>query len=232
MTTRLINRNVGALKSVKPRRKIGKLSEIDVDQQISEEQKFLNVPIVRSLYSQIPELKPYLNPTLFPDILDMYWRGGIKYLVNYINLTAEDRELKLLIDNLTNIVENEGIDRLKLEITKIKPDVTETQLSEIDFLIIQGAKADLVKAIGFADPNNPVSIIFNHPSQKFNRETYKIEIDMILNEPEVEERTDMQCECGSRKIQAIPVQMRGADEPPTILARCVVCKTKWRTSAA
>lgn len=90
----------------------------------------------------------------------------------------------------------------------------------------------LIVLMQAADPTNPSSIIFQHSSQDVHRSTQQVQIELIKNEPDIEERSTIQCECGSGKVRTTLVQTRRADEPPTVFAQCVVCKSQWKVSAA
>lgn len=120
-----------------------------------------------------------------------------------------------------------------LQIPGIQPFLIPELVPDLIYLFQTGGLGNLQEAIQRSDPSHPESIIFNHPFQEVNKNTLKVEIELILNEPEVIERNDIQCRCGSRRIQvSAPIQTRSADEPATYFARCVECKKKWKFSAA
>jgi len=119
------------------------------------------------------------------------------------------------------------------KINGIQPYLIKSLIPDLIYLYTTKGEQNLVNAIQLADPNNPPSIIFNHPFQKVHEQTLKIETEMILDEPETIERDDIQCNCGSKRVQTRgPIQTRGGDEPGTIFARCVTCRRQWRFSAA
>lgn len=120
-----------------------------------------------------------------------------------------------------------------LNLSGITPFLTAEYIPDLIYLFQTSGIEAVQLAISQADPSRPESIIFNNPLQERNKATLKIENELILNEPEVIERNDIQCECGARRIQVSPpIQMRSADEPATYFARCVACKRKWKFSAA
>jgi len=118
------------------------------------------------------------------------------------------------------------------QISGIQPFLLKELIPDLIYIMKNEGVEALQRAIERADPSQPQSIIFNHPSQEAHEATQKVEIELILNKPEVVERDDIQCRCGSRKIQTAVVQTRGGDEPATVFARCVACNARWKFSAA
>ncbi len=73
------------------------------------------------------------------------------------------------------------------------------------------------------------NILLFHPSQKKFEFTKKLERDMLLKTPDVEESELYQCSnkaCGSRKLLIARVQTRSADEALSMILLCTVCKKK------
>lgn len=114
-----------------------------------------------------------------------------------------------------------------LTIRGIQPFLVKELVPDLIYLYNKYGSQSLQEAIDIADPADPSSFIFLHPLQEENKTTETIEFELIKNEPEVLERTDMVCECGSKKILTTTKQIRRADEPASVLAQCVSCKRRW-----
>jgi len=119
------------------------------------------------------------------------------------------------------------------QIPGIEPFLIRELIPDLVYLFKRGGLEAVREAVERADPSDPQSLIFNHPFQDEHRATQKVEIELILNKPEIAERPDTQCiSCGSRRIQTALIQTRRADEALTVFARCVDCNRRWKFSAA
>lgn len=77
---------------------------------------------------------------------------------------------------------------------------------------------------------------WKHPTFKENADRIAEQNDFIQNPFEVEEGI-FQCKaidpatgkvCGSRRVFSYSKQDRSSDEPTSVYAQCVACKSKWR----
>jgi len=119
------------------------------------------------------------------------------------------------------------------QVPAVQPFLTKELIPDLLYLYQTGGIGAVQEAVSKADPAHPETLIFNHPSQDAHRATFKVEMDLIQNIPNVVESDDIQCTCGSRRVQiSPPIQTRSADEPATYFARCVMCTKQWRFSAA
>ncbi len=114
-----------------------------------------------------------------------------------------------------------------MSVPGIEPFLTKELVPDLIYLYSKYGSQSLQEVLAKADPTDPSSFIFLHPLQEENRTTESIEFELIKNEPTVLERTDMVCECGSKKILTTTKQIRRAYEPATLLAQCVTCKRRW-----
>ena len=181
---------------------------------------------------QIPGIQPFLTPDLILDVIFIFQYEGAKAYIDSLTTKPIDKNLmdvminwpwdhflnvlseftKVGIPELTNIMYRYGMERLANLLTLRDP-------SRDGHLLF--------------DPENPSSLIFNHPSQEKNAADLEVEKDIIRNEPDVADHATEQChECKSKRIRLVSVQTRSADEPPTIFAECVNCRKKWKFGAA
>ena len=199
-------------------------------QQSSENRAILNIPELQ-LISQIPGSQPYLIQDLIPDVVFLLQYEGAKAFINTLpkdengNLVTSSLEmrpaavLQILIDQTW-----EALLETLQSITGMNDLLNHIYNHGLQVLAVLFAQAD---------PLNPSSLIFGHESQAIHVKTREIEIDIIKNEPEVTESATEVCgSCKSKNVRTIPVQMRGGDEPATIMARCGKCKLQWRFSSA
>lgn len=223
MSRNLANRSIGALRSGRRRTAQPEVPTVSVAAQVETQNVLLSMPEYQVLLN-VPGIQPYLVPALLPDLLYFLTYDGAEALINAYYLSRA-QELRLAF-------RNGGLDGF---FATINPEMTSEQRSTLTTeLYAQGAQV-LAQVINRADPSRPESIIFQHPSQEVHRQTQKVEIDLIKDEPELVERTDIQCRntrCGARRIQTAIVQTRSADEPATVFARCVACKSQWQFSLA
>lgn len=176
--------------------------------------------------SRVPNLEPFLKPSLIPDLVDMYRWAGVKALIEQVDLVDENKSRQDLVDELALLWSSHGLNML---LERIRPM---SYGLDIEKILDEGGILGLSQVVELADPNNPESIIFVHPTQEENIQTQKVEIDMIMDNPlDVEERTDIQCACGGRRIKTATKQTRSSDEAPDVFAYCVECKKRWRFRA-
>jgi len=201
---------------------------------------------------QIPGIQPFLTPDLFIDLVYILRRDGLNNLLSDLypipDVTGIVLEPAAIPENVTihklrqkAVLEAFQMGGLGNAINQIlfpddlpieeSPEISRARNEYLENIYQRGAQ-ELSNMIQAADPANPASIIFNHDSQKVHQRTQQIEIELIKNQPEVIEKEDVQCQCGSRKIQMATKQLRRADEPPTLFYRCVTCNKRWQTSAA
>ncbi len=114
----------------------------------------------------------------------------------------------------------------------IEPYLHVALIPDLIFLAQQGR---LSEAIGRADPKNPMSIVFNDPTQAIHSETQKVEMDILTGNIDVFESDVV---CINPKCKATQVKVtynrwtRSLDEPATMSARCMKCKRSWNQSMA
>jgi DNA-directed RNA polymerase subunit M/transcription elongation factor TFIIS len=204
-------------------------------QQSSENQAISSIPELQ-LISQIPGSQPFLIQDMIPDVVFLLQYEGSKAFIGTLPkdenrniITANPTGLAVMRpEELLQILINQTLDALLVSlqlITGISPNDLLTRIYNLGLQVLAGL-------FGRADPLNPSSLIFGHESQEIHVKTREIEIDIIKNEPEVTESATETCACGSKNVRTVPVQMRGGDEPATILARCGKCKLQWRFSSA
>ena len=226
---RNFNLGRGPLKSTAPKRSalIVPITSLQ-EQELTQEQVLMNLPEVQPLMA-VHGIQPFIRPDLVADLIDMYQWGGISHVIATLNLDDPDQTPAELLNELMLTYAEQGLAGLSESINEIRRIQPEVDLPTLEGIFREGAVTSLTELIQRSDPADPTSIIFNHPTQRLNQETEKVDIDMIRNEPEVAERFDMDpCECGSRKIRPRTVQHRGGDESWDIYATCVVCKRDWK----
>lgn len=178
----------------------------------------------------VPGIQPFLDVDLIPDLIYIMQREGLEsYLDQVLPVTIPDGilppgpadpvvvENKVTRDRLLTTFRLYGMKQL----LSSSPELNGEEILTL------GAAA-LASLVEVSDPSEPESIIFEHRSQDEHRSTQKVQIELTRNEPEVQERSTIQCACGSRKIQTSQKQTRSADEAMTIFAQCVSCKANWR----
>lgn len=207
---------------------------------------------------RIPEqtLKPFWQVDLIPDLIYLLQSEGVQATIEETYPIPQppsgQTEISQPAPPDPQVVANQqrrrtvqtafrsgGVKRAVLEILFPDRDPSSEELAASE-----SAQANLTEAIysrgiqrltllmRATNPLDPASLIFQHPSQDVHRATQQVQIELIKNEPDIEERSTIQCACGSGKIKTTMVQTRRADEPPTIFAQCAVCKSKWKLSAA
>lgn len=205
---------------------------------------------------QVPGIQPFLSADLIPDLIYLLQSEGIEGVIQEAypipqpppgqNDIAQPAPVDpQLVKNqqrrstVKTAFRSSGIRGAVLEMIFPGQEPTEeevaasanTQSTLIDSIYNHGTQR-LAVLVAAANPSDPSSIIFQHPSQNVHRTTQQVQIELIKNEPDVVERTTIQCACGSGRVRTTTVQTRRADEPPTVFAQCVVCKSKWKMSAA
>jgi DNA-directed RNA polymerase subunit M/transcription elongation factor TFIIS len=196
-------------------------------------------------------IEPFMIPALIPDLIYLLQYEGLEYVLNQIypvpvavgislvpvEIPLEVVESKLRQATVRDAFQLGGLDNVINEIVFPgtqpvinSPDAMRTKQQYLNNIYQSGA-ARLAQFVAGADPNDPNTLIFNHASQDVHRQTQKIEIELIKNEPEVVEG-NIQCQCGNTRVQTASKQLRSADEPPTVFARCVKCKRQWKFSQA
>lgn len=227
MSGRLKNLQVGPLKTNKPRKP--RTTSLQAE-QASQTQTVSSIPELTFL-QQVPGIQPFLTRDLIPDLIYLLQYEGIRDLIASLPKQPDGKlasSKPIAPEELLKVFQNQGWEPF---LSTIKTMINATVADTASNIYARGVQK-LSVLVAQADPQNPSSIIFRHPSQEVHEKAQEVEFDMIRNEPEVAERDDIQCQCGSRRIRPVPVQTRGADEPPTIFALCVVCKRKWKFSAA
>lgn len=232
MSGRLANLEVGSLKTNRTRRApTTQLPSLILQaEQATQSQALSNIPEVQIL-QQIPGIQPFLIRDLIPDLIYLLQYEGSKLLIEALP-KREDGKLSsntpITPEELLSVFQNQGWERfLSVLATQINAPVSDI----VNNIYTRGIRR-LSILVAQADPKNPNSIIFRHPSQEIHIKTQEIELEIIRNEPEVAERDDLQCACGQRRIRTVTVQTRGGDEAGTVFAECVVCKRKWKFSSA
>jgi DNA-directed RNA polymerase subunit M/transcription elongation factor TFIIS len=232
MSGRLTNLQVGSLKTNKTRKtRTPQLPSLILQaEQVNQTQTISTIPEL-TILQQVPGIQPFLTRDLIPDLIYLLQYEGIRALIAVLPKQSDGKlasSTPITPEELLRVFQNQGWEPFLSTITTI----INAPVADIISNIYTRGVQQLGVLVAQADPQNPSSIIFRHPSQEVHDKAQEVEFDMIRNEPEVAERDDIQCECGSRRIRPVPVQTRGADEPPTIFAHCVVCKRKWKFSAA
>lgn len=214
----------GSLKSASRSRPIRQAPITNIEeQQLTHEQALMNLPAVRPLMA-VPGIEPFIRSQLVPDLIDMYQWAGITHVIKTLELVDAEQTPEELVEELVETYAYSGLQGLTDSIQEIDP---ETDVSGLEALITEGGVTSLTELVATTTPE---TIVYNHPTQKLNKETEKVEIDLIKNEPDVAERFDISpCEsCGSRKIKPLPRQTRSGDEAWSLFALCVSCKHEWR----
>ena len=237
MSGKLANLHLDPFKSMSSgKKKAGGLPTLTLQtQQLSDSRAISSIPELQ-LISQIPGSQPFLIQDLIPDVVFLLQYEGAKAFINTLpkdeggNLVPiSPLETRLMRpEALLQILIDQTWDALIVALESITGLGPNDLLNRIYTLGLQV----LVTLFANADALNPSSLIFGHESQEIHVKTRLIEIDIIKNEPEVTESATEVCACGSKNVRTIPVQMRGGDEPATVLARCGKCKLQWRFSSA
>ncbi|MEM3857928.1 MAG: hypothetical protein QW478_00835 [Candidatus Micrarchaeaceae archaeon] len=125
----------------------------------------------------------------------------------------------------------EELNVIKEQLPEIQPFVIDSLIPDIIYLYKEGGIDRLKQALSTANPMEPESLIFNDKSQDAHRHTQKIEFEILKNEPEVTEITNMTCRnpnCkGTKFIIFAPMQLRSSDEPQNFRVYCIQCRTSW-----
>lgn len=188
---------------------------------------------------QIPGIAPFLTADLIPDMVYLLQYEGVNSTVDQLfPVTILQGEAPPAPPNPVDLENRKRRGAVKEAFSMRGLDSAlqamgppEQRDMFIQMIYTLGAQR-LAELVAAADPLRPASIIFRHSSQDVHRATQKVEIELIKNEPEVEESDTIQCTCGSKKVRTVTKQTRRADEPPTIFATCVVCKKHWQFGAA
>lgn len=188
-------------------------------QQSSESKTISSIPELQ-LISQIPGSQPFLIQDLVPDVLFIFQYEGLKAFLSTLPENENIPRPQSLLDQTWEAL----LEKLQA--------ITGLDQNELTNRIYTYGSQALSQLFARADAMNPSSLVFGHESQDIHVKTREIEIDIIKNEPEVTESATETCACGSKNVKTITVQMRGGDEPATIMARCAKCKLQWRFSSA
>ena len=205
---------------------------------------------------QVPGIQPFLTLDLAPDLIYLLQSEGVEGAIqeaypipqpapgqnDIAEPAAADPQVVVNQQRRSSVrtaFRAGGISNAVLEMVFPGRDPTDEEVAAAASLranlteaIYAHGTQRLAALVAEADPRNPSSIIFRHSSQDVHRTTQLVQIELIKNEPDVQERTTIQCACGSGKVRTTTVQTRRADEPPTVFAQCVTCKAKWKMSAA
>jgi len=208
------------------------------------------------LLQQIPGIKPFLTVDLIPDLINILQYEGIKGLLDQLFPVQLEPEGQDIINEPASINPEVIIYQKKREnietafrigdlegaiIQIISPGTEPPPPETASIIELKANYKEQIYNLGVqrmtiivsrANPKNPNSIIFDHSTQNVHRDTEKVEVELILNEPEIVESDVIQCVCGSRRIRTHKVQTRSADEPETVFASCVTCKRNWKFSSA
>lgn len=201
--------------------------------QTTESQALATIPELVRL-QQIDGSQPFLTRDLIPDVIYMLRYEGSQALID--TLPGGQNDI-IEVQGAPPVRKEDLLETLKTDtwetfLTNLYP-YTRLQLGDLQNRIYNAAVLPMTMLFASANSRDPDSIIFQHSTQNIHAQTQKIEIELIKDEPEITERQDLQCtSCGERRIRAIPVQVRRADEPPTIYAQCVSCKHRWSFSSA
>lgn len=214
-SARLTDIQVGAIKCV---RRAPTTLNIPAPTAVTTE-PIANIPEYELIRS-IPGIEYYLLPDYIPDLIYMLKSDGVKDFIN--SLTEESARKR----EIFKTYQEQGWEGFLILMSSIMlPNIITQNVYNFGRLALQQHVAN-------CDPTDPSTIIFRHRSQEIHVATQKVEMDIIKNEPEVVEREDIQCSCGSRKVKTTQKQTRSADEPATVRAMCVTCKKSWQFSAA
>lgn len=225
------------------------LPQRSIQPEIQEEKiTLVELPYLQS----VPNIEPYLRADLMVDLLYIMRHDGLENLAEAqypieratgVSLEPEETKEKNIESRVMrqNIMDSFKYGSLEdamnryifrgAENIQITPEIEAFRKELRDNILRRGVNA-LSRLVDKSDPARPESLIFNHSSQDIHRRTQEIEVELIKNEPEVIERDDIQCRCGSTRIQTSSRQLRGADEPETVEYHCVSCKARWKSSAA
>ena len=259
MSRRLTDVTVGLIKTGTPRRPRQQPPPevaVSAGPQPTAFQPTGDLSIIQ-LLQQIPELQPFLIPDLVPDLIYLLQSEGVESLITELypvpRPPPDQNDIappappdpQAVANRKRQAVVREAFHRggipgatLEIAFPEREPTATEfTETAETRARLAEEIRARGVRGLTAlarqADPQTPASIIFNHPSQDVHRSTQKVEIELIKNEPDItDERTVIQCACGSGRVRTVTVQTRSADEPSTIFAQCAKCKRRWQQSAA
>lgn len=226
MSNRLSDLTVGSIKTTKRRRRVKKAPA-------TAEPMMEDIPDVPDL-KRVPGIEPFVLPSLVVDLLFMMHRVGIEsWLDAHLPNDASGVSLEAVPEQdhstrhaILTTFEELGFEEAVRQISSIAG-------KDVRHRIIRRGVKRMQSLVDSANPEYPPSIVFRDKSQDVHRQTKKAELDLFLNEADVVERKDVQCGmCKSKKINAVTVQRRSADEPPDVTFSCTSCKHRWTSSAA
>jgi DNA-directed RNA polymerase subunit M/transcription elongation factor TFIIS len=233
MSSKLANLQLGPLKESTSTRATAQLPPTIAQTRQVAEIQVVSLPPEVQFIKRIPNSEPFLTIDLVFDVVFLLQYEGSRV---FLDSLPKDEDGNILGQNVVPI-KPEALLLILINQTweaflaSLYP-YTQLQPQELIIQIYNDGVAPLSVLFSQADPLNPSSLIFNHPSQDVHRALELIDIEMIKNEPEISDSATVQCACGSRKVKTATVQTRGGDEASTIFATCVSCKMHWKFSAA
>mgnify|MGYP000922534666 CR=1 FL=1 len=164
------------------------------------------------------ELSRFVNPETGPDLLWIVKREGLYFTIKGFPMDLQSNIRDAFLNN-----------SYTLAVEKIAEYASADPSAVADHVFKNGVIITTKMVQGYKNLND---LIFEDPSQEENKAVDLVSVELIKNEPEIVERSTIQCKCGSRRVRIAVVQMRRADEPPEILAHCITCNNRWSRHAA
>ena len=177
------------------------------------------------LLRTVPGIEPFLRIVdLIPDLIYIYQLAGVQATTDHV--FGNDREISR---EILDIFSRNTLHTTVMKIAETFRHRSQQSISDEQILqfINEKGLAVLATYVAAADPKNPASIVFMHPSQAAFADVKKVEIELLESDLDIEERTDIQCTCGKSKVRYVPVQLRRADEGSSYRVTCVACKKVW-----
>ncbi len=195
-------------------------------EQVIARERVQSIPEIE-LLQNVPGIGPFIAiPEFIPDMVYVFQLEGLNSVMAQM-FPGSNPLLKEVSDVFRRSTINETVKYISDLYTRLGG--TTTIAPE---LILQILNRDGITRfstiIAAADPLKPESVIFEHPSQEIFKTIQKVEAELIKNEPDVIESTDIKCAgCKQSKVKKTPVQLRSADEAADWLITCVVCHRHW-----
>lgn len=131
---------------------------------------------------------------------------------------------KILKPYVGKVKDLNKIEKTVYTISKDDTDVYKKLMYEVFGELLN--KKDISDIITQLENNN---VGWSNPIFRDSKILWDEQNEFIENPFEIEEGV-LECKCGSKKVFSYSRQTRGADEPMTTFAECIVCSHRWKYS--
>lgn len=195
-------------------------------EQLIAKERVQSIPEIELLQS-VPGIGPFLVvPELIPDMVYIYQLEGVQSAVQQM-FPGSNPMHREIIEVFQRSTLSETARYIADTFIKLggSPEITAELIWQV---MNRDGIAKFASLIATSDPNKPESFIWLHQSQDSFKNIQKVEVELIKNEPDVVERTDIKCAgCKQTRIRTVPIQLKRADEASDYLATCVSCRRHW-----